>query len=128
MTTQEFLSHDHFARLIGSELTEVGDGTAKARMLVDDRHLNGNGVCQGGAIFALADLALAAAFNSHELNAVSVSSSISFINPAPKGWLYADARIVADHRRLPFGEAIITDEAGNTVAVATGSGYRRRKA
>lgn len=127
MTTQEFLSHDHFAQLIGTELTEVGDGTAKARMLVDDRHLNGNGVCQGGAIFALADLALAAAFNSHELNAVSVSSSIAFINPAPKGWLYADARVAADHRRLPFGEVRITHENGTVVAMATGSGYRRRK-
>lgn len=128
MKTQEFLSHDHFARLIGSELTEVGDGTAKARMLVDDRHLNGNGVCQGGAIFALADFALAAALNSHELNAVSVNSSIAFINPAPQGWLYADARVVVDHHRLPFGEVRITHENGTIVAVVTGSGYKRRKA
>lgn len=126
MDTKEFLSHDQFAQHIGTELIEVGDNTSKARMLVDDQHLNGNGVCQGGAIFALGDFALAAAFNSHEKNAVSVNASVAFINPAPKGWLYADARVVVDHHRLPYGEVRITHENGQTVAVITSSAYRKR--
>ena len=45
--------------LRGVELLETGNGYAKARMLIKPEHLNGGGVCQGGAIFTLADLACA---------------------------------------------------------------------
>lgn len=65
MTIQEFLQGDKFALLAGVELLETGNGYAKARMLIKPEHLNGGGVCQGGAIFTLADLAFAAATNSH---------------------------------------------------------------
>ena len=61
----EFLQGDKFAINAGVELLEVGNGYAKARMEIKPAHLNGGGVCQGGAIFTLADLAFAAASNSH---------------------------------------------------------------
>ena len=64
MTIHEFLQGDKFALLAGVELLETGNGYAKARMLIKPEHLNGGGVCQGGAIFTLADLAFAAATNS----------------------------------------------------------------
>ena len=59
-TLKEMLSHDRFAAEAGVELLEVREGCAKARMLVTEKHLNGGGVCQGGALFTLADLAFAA--------------------------------------------------------------------
>ena len=65
MTLKDFFKKDRFAALAGVELLEVRQGYAKARMLVTPEHLNGGGVCQGGALFTLADLACAAAFNSH---------------------------------------------------------------
>ena len=55
MTIQEFLQGDKFALLAGVELLETGNGYAKARMLIKPEHLNGGGVCQGGAIFTVAD-------------------------------------------------------------------------
>ena len=55
MTIHEFLQGDKFALLAGVELLETGNGYAKARMLIKPEHLNGGGVCQGGAIFTLAD-------------------------------------------------------------------------
>ena len=58
-TLKDMLSHDRFAAEAGVELLEVREGYAKARMLVTDKHLNGGGVCQGGALFTLADLAFA---------------------------------------------------------------------
>ena len=63
-TLKEMLSHDRFAAEAGVELLEVREGYAKARMLVTEKHLNGGGVCQGGALFTLADLAFAAVANS----------------------------------------------------------------
>lgn len=50
MTIQEFLQGDKFALLAGVELLEAGNGYAKARMEIKPEHLNGGGVCQGGAI------------------------------------------------------------------------------
>lgn len=51
MTLKEYLSEkDHFASDAGVELLEIKEGYARARMLVQLKHLNGGGVCQGGAI------------------------------------------------------------------------------
>ena len=54
---KEFFKSDRFAANAGVELLEVKPGYAKARMLVTEEHLNAGGVCQGGALFTLADLA-----------------------------------------------------------------------
>ena len=78
MDIHEFLKGDKFALLAGVELLEVGKGYAKARMEIKPMHLNGGGVCQGGAIFTLADLAFAAATNSHAQLTFSITSSINF--------------------------------------------------
>ena len=124
MSATELFRKDHFADLIGAELVDAGEGWAKVRMLVTDKHLNGNGVCQGGAIFALADLTHAAAMNSHGMNTVSANSNIVFLNPAHEGWLYAEGHVIADHHKLPFAEVKITDEGGTVIAIMSGSGYR----
>ena len=41
---------DRFAQSIGAQLTEVREGYAKAELTVEERHLNGAGVCQGGVM------------------------------------------------------------------------------
>ncbi|MCR4919838.1 MAG: PaaI family thioesterase [Prevotella sp.] len=126
MTLKEFFRRDRFAALIGAELTELGPGWARARMLVEDRHLNGGDVCQGGAIFTLADLAYAAAVNSHGTLTLAISTNITYVKSARPGWLYAEAREVVDHRRVPFAEVRVTDEAGDLVAVFTSTAYRKQ--
>ena len=47
-------------------------------MTVDNRHLNFNGACHGGAIFALADTAFGLASNSHGPVAVGIDAHITF--------------------------------------------------
>jgi acyl-CoA thioesterase len=125
MTIQEFLQGDKFARLAGIELLEVGNGYARARMEIKPIHLNGGGVCQGGAIFTLADLAFAAATNSHARLTLSVTSSINFFRAESRGVLYAEAREVFSHKRLANCEVSITNEAGEAVATFCGTGYRK---
>lgn len=61
---KEFLKNDRFAAMAGVELLEVECGYAKARMLLTPDHMNAVGVCQGGALFTLADLAFAAVANN----------------------------------------------------------------
>jgi acyl-CoA thioesterase len=122
---KEFFKGDHFAALAGIELMEVREGYGKARMLITPDHLNGGGFCQGGAIFTLADLAFAAAVNSHGVMTVSTSSSITFVRSVAKGYVYAEATEIVDHRKLPFAEVRVTDENGNLIAIFTSSGYRK---
>jgi len=64
MTAQEFFKNDRFATNAGVELIEIKEGYSKARLVITAEHLNAGGRTQGGAIFTLADLALAAAATS----------------------------------------------------------------
>ena len=125
MNIKEFISKDQFALGCGIELTEAGDGYARAQMRLTPQHLNGAGVCQGGALFTLADLAFAAACNSHGNLTVAIQASIHMFRGETEGILYAEAREVFDRRRLSNCEVRITNEAGELVATFTGTGYRK---
>lgn len=124
-TIQDFLQGDKFALLAGVELLEVRNGYAKACMEIKPLHLNGGGVCQGGAIFTLADLAFAAATNSHARLTLSITSSIHFFQSESKGILYAEAREIFSHKRLSNCEVHITNESGTLIATFCGTGYRK---
>lgn len=122
---KEFFKADRFAANAGVELLEVKPGYAKAKMLVTKEHLNAGGVCQGGALFTLADLAFAAVANSHRQLTLSVTANITFFRSAKEGYVYAEAVEVFNHHRIPFIEVRLTDESGELVAIMTSSGYRK---
>lgn len=129
MTLKEFFANDRFAQLAGVTITEIGSGYARAMMPVTAAVLNASGWVQGGAIFTLADLTFACAVNTHEQLTVSVNSNLAFFKSARLGaTLYAEARELVDHRRLPFAEVRVTDDAGDLIAVFTSSGYRKTHA
>lgn len=125
MSIRKFFQGDKFAAFAGVELLEVKSGYARARMEIKPMHLNGGGVCQGGAIFTLADLAFAAATNSHARLTFSITSNINFFKSESKGVLYAEAREVFNHTRLANCEVRITNEAGELIATFNGTGYRK---
>jgi len=126
MTLKEFFQNDRFAALAEAQLLEIKSGYARARMVVKEQHLNGGGVCQGGALFTLADLAFAAAVNSHLTLTFSTTSNITFIRSVMLGEeVIAEAREVVNHPRLPFAEVRLTDGQGRLVALFTSSGYRK---
>jgi acyl-CoA thioesterase len=120
------ISRDRFAAQAGIALVEVGDGTARARMEISPSHLNGLDVVQGGAIFTLADVAFAAACNSHDRVAVAIDVSISFVKAVSSGTLFAEAREEALTDRLSTCIVRVSDEAGGLVALFKGTAYRKR--
>ena len=80
MNIQELLNRtDRFAANAGCRITEVDANHAVAEMLVTNDHLNGGNVCQGGALFTLADLAIAALMNYREQLTFGISNSIMFV-------------------------------------------------
>ena len=106
MTLKEFLSrNDRFALGSGCVLEEIGDGYAKASLVVTKEHLNAGGVCQGGAYFTLADIALAAVMNSHEGITFGIENNIMFLHSAKAGdTLIAEATEVYNHHKIPYVE------------------------
>jgi acyl-CoA thioesterase len=129
MDVKKYMMNDHFAVNASIELTEVYEGGATARMIVSEMHLNAGGVCQGGALFTLADLASAAVANSHEKLTLSIESNIAFFNPAKFGTvLTATAAEVRDHHKLPYIEVRITDDQGLLIALFGSMGYRKNVA
>lgn len=128
MTLKELLNTgDRFAATSGIQLTDVGEGHARAEVDIEARHLNAAGVCQGGVYFTLADLAFAAATNSHGPVSLGIQNSITFLASARLGdHLTAEAR-EHDHHRLPFCEMRITNQEGELLCVVTGTAYRKKE-
>ncbi|ORJ62028.1 PaaI family thioesterase [Geothermobacter hydrogeniphilus] len=124
---QFFSRQDLFARHVGIELLEVEPGYAKTRMEVRPHHFNGAGTVHGGAIFTLADFAFAVASNSHGNLAMGINTSVSFVRAATGGTLYAEAREQALNPKLASYSVLITDDAGETVALFQGMVYRKQQ-
>jgi len=120
-------SKDRYAALTGVELIENGAGYCKARMKIEDKHLNGAGIVQGGAIFTLADVALAVAANSQEYMSLTVNVNISFLSGRSEGILFATATEVSDPSRLGAYDVLITDEENRVVARFNGMVYRKQR-
>lgn len=120
-----YFEKDNFAKMIGAELVEVSHGYAKARLLVTEKHLNAAGLCQGGVLFTLADFAFAVAVNSHGQQTLSSSAHVCFLNPGKVGYIYAEAREILDHKRMPYAEVRVTDEEGTLLTMFTAMGYRK---
>jgi acyl-CoA thioesterase len=70
---------------LGMELLEVGPGRAVIAMTVRESMANGQGMCHGGFIFALADSAFAFACNAHGPIAVAQHCAVTFLRPGQVG-------------------------------------------
>lgn len=122
---KEFFLHDEFARQNGIEIVDIAEGYARTQVHIGPRHLNAGGNVQGGVLFTLADLAFAAATNSHGILTVTSSANITFVRGASSGYITAEAHELVNHHHLPFCEVRVTDEAGNLLGIFTANGYRK---
>ena len=127
MNIQELLNRtDRFAANAGCKITEVDAQHAVAERKVTADHLNGGNVCQGGALFTLADLAIAALMNSQGQLTFGISNSIIYVSSAKEGdLLRAEAVMIADHHKIPSVEVRVTNQEGKVICHVTGMGYRK---
>ena len=127
MDIKEILNQtDHFAKSNGCQITEVDEHHAIAEMTVTNAHLNGGQVCQGGALFTLADLAIAALMNHQGQLTFGISNNIMFVASAHEGdTLRAEATFVTNHHKIPSVEVRVTNQHGDLICHVTGMGYRK---
>jgi acyl-CoA thioesterase len=118
-------ANDHYAtEACGCRVVEAARGHAVCEFDIQDIHRNAQGGVMGGAIFTLADFALAIACNIGEQPTVSVSNSIEFMSGAKGGRLIATCDADKSGRSLGFYTIDVRDELGTPVARMTATCFR----
>lgn len=115
---------DRFAHAMGVRFVDGGPGYATVAMTVGEQHLNFNGTCHGGAIFALADAAFGLASNSHGTIAAGIDAHITYQAAAAAGdELAAVAVEVSRTRKLAVYRIDVTRADGAMISSFTGTVY-----
>jgi LAO/AO transport system kinase len=115
---------DAFVRLLGIACTHGGPGTATVEMTIGQQHLNFNGTCHGGAVFALADTAFGLASNSHGHLAAGIDAHITYQVAARAGErLLARAVEVSRSKKLAVYRVDLTRGDGAPISSFTGTVY-----
>lgn len=107
------LAADPFRHHLGATLEEVGPGHARVSMVVGPEHCGPHGMTHGGALFALAETALAAATHAHDRLHLALNVNITFHEATRPG-----ARLVAEVSEQRAGGRT----AAYTITVQDGSG------
>ena len=124
-TVRAFFDGDHFVtRQCEATIDEAAPGHAVCSFSIKRHHRNAMGNVMGGAIFTLADFALAIASNVGEAPTVSVSNSIEFISAAKGSRLIATCTADRSGRSLGFYTVTVEDDLGRCVAKMTATCYR----
>ena len=118
-----FFENDRYAKENSIRIVEIRPGYARTEMSVEPRHLNAVGILQGGALFTLADLAFAAASNSHGVVAVACQADVTWFKAVESGKLTATAEEIARTRRLSTCVVRITGEHDELIALFKGVAY-----
>lgn len=121
-----YFGNDHFATdACGCEVLEASYGHAVCAFTITEVHRNAQGNVMGGAIFTLADFALAIACNMGENPTVAVTNSIQFLSGTRGSRLIATAEVNKSGRNLGFYTVSVADDLGRAIAHMTATCYRR---
>ncbi len=127
MKFEEIYKSDIFANEMGILLRELNDDHAVMTLKVEHRHLNGGNTIHGGALFTLADIAMAAMANHRQPLSVSIQSDIRYLAPAFEGdTITAEAVEVFARKRLYNSRVTITNQDGRLIAIAEGMYHTKR--
>ena len=118
---------DKFARYVGIQLLEAREGYARVELTLNNNHLNGVNMIQGGVIFTLADYAFALASNSGNCPTVALNANISYFKTPVGKIIRAEAKEISVRNRISGYQVDITDEDGSLIASFSGLGFRKQK-
>lgn len=117
---------DPLALHMGVTLLELQLGYARLSMEVKPYMTNHLETAHGGALSFLADAALAAAANSHQVPSVVLNLSLNFLSAPPIGaQLTAEAQEIHITKRTGHYRLAIMDGEGKLVVSGTGIVYRK---
>lgn len=112
-------SNQPFWTLLGIELVDIKKGWAKLRLPFSKKLIHPYGIVHGGAIFSLADTAVAMALLGlveRDERFTTVEMKINYVRPFEKGEIMAEAKIFNKGSRIALGEVDIRNEQGSLIA------------
>ena len=119
-------ANDRFAtEACGCRVVEASHGHAVCAFDITEGHLNAQGHVMGGAVFTLADFALAIGCNIGENPTVSVTNTMQFMSTPKGATLIATCDVDKTGRSLGFYTVDVTDDLGTPVAKMTATCFRR---
>lgn len=124
MRTEYINKVDHFAQLLGVQFMKRSFKEASCYLYVRDEHCNALGGLHGGLIFSLADVAFAAACNSSDDTYIGIQAEIRYMRGGEGNELHAKAELIGESKRFAHYQVLVSDGAGNRVALFTSSAYR----
>ncbi len=124
---EKYDQYNHFGKLLGMELTEIGEGKITYRLIISEKHLATPNAAHGGVIGALMDGMLGVAALSLVAKDGKVVSTIeyktSFFSPALIGdILEGKAWVEKAGKRIVFSAGEITVVNRNNTIIAKGTG------
>lgn len=118
-----FMSNDKYADSLGIELVKVEKEYARCELDIKENHKNGLGSLHGAVIFALADIAFAAACNSVQTS-IGLQAEIKYLNKPQGNRLIAEASVVSTSNKIGHYQVNVTDSDGIHVASFSSIAYR----
>ena len=120
--------NDRLGKLLGVELVEVREGYAEARLKIGPQHLNAANVAHGGAVFTVADIALAGASNSYGTVSLLTNGNLTVFHATMEGdTLIARAKEISKSRKLAHYRVVVSNGEGEQIAVFTATVYQTGK-
>jgi acyl-CoA thioesterase len=108
--------------LLGIEVVEMGDGYSKLIMPFSEKLTQPYGIVHGGAVFTLADSAVAVSVASlvePNRKFVTIEMKINFLKPIKEGIIEATAVVLRKGRIMPTEVDIINNQELVAKAIAT---------
>ena len=121
------MREDRACQALGIAVASIAPGRAVMTMTVRPDMLNGFGICQGGIIATLADMAFAYACNSYNELTVASGFDVDLLGPGKPGdRLTASGRVVSQGSRMGVYDIEVTNQGGERIAVFRGRSYRMK--
>jgi len=125
---KQLAAADPFLRWAGIVCTHADRGTATVEVTLQPHHINFNGTCHGGIVFALADTAFGLAANSYGVIAAGIDTHLTFQQASHVGdRLVATSVEVSRSRKIAVYRVDVCKGNGVPVSSFTGTVYLTSK-
>jgi acyl-CoA thioesterase len=119
-TLKERANSCAYFQLLDIEALDLAHGYARVRMTAGEKLLQFQGMVHGGAVYSMADAAVAIATLTTcgpEEHAVTIEGKINYVAPVPAGGkVTAEARLVHRGRQTALGDVEVKGDDGRLVA------------
>lgn len=110
-----------YSRAMGFRLANASDGSASIECVVAPEHANTRGVCHGGVISGLMDMAAGVAtkslFSDGPRGVATLSLTVNYQRPAQVGCTLTATATVRSGRRIVSCEVLVRDDQGEPIAM-----------